>query len=121
MEVVLTALTAALMAAPAFGAQPVLPLPMETAARGFIEPPPAQYRHKPKVPVRIRIFPAHQVNEKCGAAFERVLFGRTFNHHNACAVPLARSCILYMPPDDGSQWWRDLLEHETAHCNGWRH
>lgn len=114
-------LAAALMAAPASGGQALAPLPMEMAARGYILPPPPQYRFKPKVPVQIKTLEAAQVDEKCGGAFQRALFGLAYNHFNACAVPLARKCILYMPPDDGSQWWRDLLAHETAHCNGWRH
>lgn len=113
---------------PAFAIQETFSVPAPTTSlratatlRAPVLPPPLQYRYKPKVPVQIRTFPAAQVNEKCGGTFERALFGRTLSHRDACAVPLRTRCILYMPPNDGSQWWQELLAHETAHCNGWRH
>lgn len=79
--------------------------------------PPAHYNHEPVVPVKRVTLPQNKIKAGCAAAGIRFDIGYK---PWACARLDAAGCLMLLPPDDGTEWWRELYRHERAYCNGWQ-
>lgn len=77
------------------------------------------YDHPPPQPttVLLKLVPADELPKDCGHPGESRVAGCF-----AASGFLGAPGVITMPvPREGEYAWLDVLEHEVAHANGWRH
>lgn len=81
--------------------------------------PPAKYDYTPTMPVSVHVMPQREVLQHCRNAYG--FFIRT--DVEGCQYFAANGDCVVIATDNPIRavTLQQLLQHEFAHCNGWRH
>lgn len=74
--------------------------------------PPAEYRYMPSPPTNIIIVDPQRLGSLCSDTSDGLV---------GCALTTRAHCTIYLANDLTPQVRSAVLEHERAHCRGWRH
>lgn len=89
----------------------------QVQAAPFVEPPPARYDHEPTKYYHVTHVPQNRINKLCGAE----LAAARIKYPQASVVGCSAHGFIWIVNGLSEKHEAEVLRHEKAHVNGWRH